>query len=168
MATNVYIQFKTPELKGESTDTKHKDWIEVLSWNHGFSQPTSAVRSTAGGGTVERANHSDFSFTKYMDSATDDILKQCWSGKHVEKAQFQCYRSDGADDQNPALYFQIDMEKIIISNYSVGGGVGDIPIENISLSYGKVTYTYYAQDESQGSQGSAEPVYHDLQNNEIG
>lgn len=168
MATNVYLQFQDPELKGESTDTKHADWIEVLSWNHGFSQPTSPVRSTAGGGTVERANHSDFSFTKYMDSSTDDILKQCWSGKHVGKAQFQCYRSDGADDTIPALYFQIDMEKVIVSNYSVGGGVGDIPVENISLSYGKVTYTYHPQDESAGTQGAAEPVFHDLQTNEIG
>ncbi len=32
--------------------------IEVLSWNHGFSQPTSPTRSTAGAGTVEQANHS--------------------------------------------------------------------------------------------------------------
>jgi type VI secretion system secreted protein Hcp len=168
MATNLYLNFEGTEIKGESTDAKHKEWIEVLSWSHGFNQPTSPVRSTAGGGTVERANHSDFSFTKYMDSATDDLLKQCWGGKHIDKATLECYRSDGADDENPALYLKIIMEKVIISNYNVGGGAGDIPVENVSLSYGKVTYEYHPQDEASGSEGSVEPVYHDLTTNQIG
>lgn len=34
-------------VKGESTDDKHKDWIEVLSFSHGVSQPTSSTSPTA-------------------------------------------------------------------------------------------------------------------------
>lgn len=168
MASNTYLKFDGPAIKGESTDQNHKDWIEVLSWSHGFSQPTSPIRSSAGGGTVERANHQDFGFSKYMDTSTDDIVKQCWAGKHIEKATLECFRSDGADDDNPALYFQIEMESVVVANYSVGGGDGDIPIESVTLSYGKVTYLYYPQDEKTGSQGTKEAVSHDLVTNKIG
>ena len=66
MAGNFFIKFEGPVIAGESTDTTHKDEIQVLSWSHSFNQPTKPTRSSAGGGTVEQANHSDFSITKYV------------------------------------------------------------------------------------------------------
>ena len=60
MSVNSYLKFETPGITGGSTDANHTGEIEVLSWSQSFSQPTSATRSTAGGGTVERAHHSDF------------------------------------------------------------------------------------------------------------
>lgn len=167
MATNMYVKFE-PELKGESTDASHPEWLEILSWNHGFSQPTSPIRSSAGGGTVERANHQDLNFTKYVDSATDDILKKLWAGETLTKATLECFRSDGATDAAPVKYLLIEMEKVIISNYSISGGPGDVPVENISLSYGKVTYTYNPQKEDTGKAEGAQPVFHDLITNAIG
>jgi type VI secretion system secreted protein Hcp len=86
MAQNVFIKFEEPGIEGEATASNHANQIEVLSWSHGFNQPTSPTRSSSGGGTVEKANHSDFSFTKYIDSSTDDLLKMCWNGKQIGKA----------------------------------------------------------------------------------
>ena len=43
MATNMYIKFEDPSI-GSSDAPGHKDEIEVLSWNHGFVQPTSPTR----------------------------------------------------------------------------------------------------------------------------
>ncbi|MDM8537990.1 type VI secretion system tube protein Hcp [Desulfobacterales bacterium HSG17] len=68
MATNMFIQFaykKGSNIDGESNDEKHEKWIEVMSWSHGFSQPTTPVRASSGA-TVEKANHSNLSFSKYM------------------------------------------------------------------------------------------------------
>ncbi len=160
MATNMFIKFEGPELKGESTDETHKDEIAVLSWSHGFSQPTSPIRVSAGGGTVEQANHSNFLFTKYIDSSTDDILKMCWSGKHIDKATFTCYRASG--EKQGVKYLQIIMEKVIISNYSISGGIGDLPVENIALDYGSVQYNYIPQKETDGTGEGAQPIKHDL------
>ena len=75
MATNMYIKFEEPGIEGGSSAAEHAEQIEIMSWSHGFTQPTSPTRATAGGGTVEQANHSNFTFTKYIDSATDDLLK---------------------------------------------------------------------------------------------
>ncbi|WP_313537519.1 type VI secretion system tube protein Hcp [Sphingomonas sp.] len=160
MAMNAFIKFTEPDIKGESTDSTHSEQIQVLSWSHSFNQPTKAVRSTAGGGTVEQANHSDFTFSKYTDAATDDLLKYCWNGKQIGKALLQVYRADGNDAA--ILYMEIEMEDVIISNVSIGGGQGDLPTENISLAYGKVTYKYKTQKPDTGDAGGVQPVSHDL------
>jgi type VI secretion system secreted protein Hcp len=165
MSSNMYIKFKNPEIEGEASDSEHEKEIEVLAWSHSFHQPTSSTRVSAGGGTVERANHSDFSFTKLMDTATDDLLKHCWSGKHIDKAVFSCYRANG--DNKPVKYLEVEMEHVIISSVSFGGGPGDVPSENVSLNYGKVTYNYIPQDEKEGTAGAVQPVSHDLMQNTV-
>ena len=142
MATNMFIKFENPAIKGSSTAPGHTDEIEVLSWSHGFAQPTSPTR---GGGTVESATHQNLSFTKYLDAATNDILKLCWSGRQIEKATLSCYRSDGAADNKQVEYLRIVLEHVVISNYSISGGPGDIPVENVSLDYGIVQYIYKVQ-----------------------
>lgn len=166
MATNMFLKLVEPEIKGETTDSNHKDEIQVLSWSHSFNQPTSPTRSSAGGGTVEMANHADFSFTKYTDAATDDLLKQCWSGKMIKEATFSAYRADG--NNTPVKYLEIIMENVIVSNLSLGGGTGDVPTETVALSYGKVTYKYNPQKEADGTGEGVQPVYHDLIKQEVG
>jgi type VI secretion system secreted protein Hcp len=165
MAGNMFLKLTTPDITGESTDSSHAGEIQVLSWSHSFNQPTSPTRSSAGGGTVEQANHSDFSFTKYIDASTDDLLKMCWSGKHIQKGVFSAYRSNG--DNKPVEYLVITMEKIIVSNVSIGGGTGDIPTETITLSYGTVEYKYIPQKEDDGTGEGAQPVKHDLIKQEV-
>jgi type VI secretion system secreted protein Hcp len=166
MAANMFLKFETPEIKGESAATGHTEEIEVLSWSHSFNQPTSPIRSSAGGGTVEQANHSDFSFTKYIDTATDDLLKYCWNGKQIGKGTFTAYRADG--DNNPVKYLEIDMQHIIISNVSFGGGGGDVPTETVTLAYGVVQYNYIQQKPADGTPSGVQPVHHDLEKHEVG
>ena len=151
MATNMYIKFEEPSIVGTTTAAGHENEIEILSFNHGFSQPASATRSTAGSGTVEQATHQNFLFTKYLDSATNALLKYCWSGKQIGKATLSCYRSDGAMDNAPVKYLTVVMEHVVISNYSVSGGPGDIPVENVSLDYGIIQYNYIQQEHTAGS-----------------
>jgi type VI secretion system secreted protein Hcp len=158
MATNFFL--KLDGITGESTDSAHTGQIQVLSWSHSFNQPTSPTRSSAGSGTVEQANHADFSITKYIDSSTDDILKACWTGKQIPSGVFTGYRADGTG--NGVNYLEIDFTNIVISNYSISGGTGDMPVETVTLSYSKVTYTYIPQKQADGTGGAAQPVTHDL------
>ena len=82
MATETYLQIDG--IKGESTDSEHKDWIEVVSFSHSISQPASA-NATAGGGTSGRCKHEDFVITKYVDLASPKLYEACSSGKHIKK-----------------------------------------------------------------------------------
>jgi type VI secretion system secreted protein Hcp len=161
MATNFFIKFESPEIKGEATTKGNEDTIEISSWSHSFNQPTKPTRSTAGGGTVEKANHSDFTFTKYVDKSTNDLLKACWDGKQIGKATFSAYRADGQEN-TAILYLEVIMEKIVVSNVSFGGGGGDLPTENVSLAYGSVQYKYKPQKNADGTGGEQKPIKHDL------
>lgn len=146
-ATNMYIQFEQPNIAGTSTASGHGSEIEILSWTHGFTQPASPTRSGGGGGT----NHQNLTFTKYIDSATDDLLRNCWSGRQIAKVTLSCYRLDGSADNKPVKYLTVVMQNVVISNFSVSGGAGDVPIENVSLDYGSVTYTYMDQKGEQSA-----------------
>lgn len=160
MAVNCFIKFETPAITGEAQDHAHKDDVQVLSWTHSFHQPTSPTRTSAGSGTVEKAHHKDFKFTKYTDKASDDLLKYCWNGKQIGKATVSSYRSDGDTDR--IKYLEIIMEKCVISDISIGGGSGDTPVEKISINYGKITYKYNPQKGDDGKAAGVEPVTHDL------
>lgn len=157
MASKMFL--KLGEIEGESEEVNHKAWIEILSWSHGFSQPTTPVRASTAA-TTEQANHSDLSVTKYLDCATDAILSTCWKGEQLKAATVECYRSDGSE--TAVKYLMVEMEQVIVSNYSISGGGGDIPMENISLSYGKVGYNYIPAAKATGDAGANQPVTHDL------
>ena len=150
MATNMYLKFIDPNVPAQGE-------IEVLSWSHGFVQPTSPTRSAAGSGTAEQATHQNLTFTKCLDASTNELLKACWSGKQFQKATLRCYRADGATDNKPVEYLSIEMQHVIIANYSVSGGPGDIPVENVSLDYGIIQYNYKDQKAS-----------HDLEQRKVG
>lgn len=167
MATNMYIKFEEPNLETGTTASDHEKDIEVLSWNHGFSQPTSPTRSAAGSGTVEQANHQNLSFSKYLDGATAAMLKQCWSGKQFKKVTLSCFRADGATDNKPVKYLEVEMQDVVISNYSVSGGPGDVPVENVSLDYGIVKYNYIGQKHEDGTGGGNKPATHNLETRKV-
>ena len=100
-------------LKGECTDSDHKDWIELLSYNHSISQPASATATSAGGGTTARCQHSDFSITKYIDLASPKLYEMCSSGKHIKSVNIEMMRASG---DKRVKYMEVKMEQVIISS----------------------------------------------------
>jgi type VI secretion system secreted protein Hcp len=157
----MFLKFEEPAIRASSTAPGHDGEIEVLSWNHGFAQPSGPARGVDRG-SVEQASHQSLTFTKYLDSATNDLLKHCWSGGQFGKVTLACYRADGVADNKPVLYLTVTMQHVIISNYAVSGGPGDVPVENVSLDYGIVQYDY--KPHSQPDTADAlRPVKHNLQ-----
>ena len=61
MAFDAFI--KIGDIAGESTDDKHKDWIQILSFNMGAAQPVT-VGSALGGLSGGGANVVGFFFCK--------------------------------------------------------------------------------------------------------
>jgi type VI secretion system secreted protein Hcp len=159
MAINAYL--KLDKIDGDCTAGGHEKEIEILNWNHGFTQPTSSTRSSAGGGTVEQASHQPLTVSKYIDSATSQLMKSCWSGKTIASGILTCYRASGAEDNKAVQYLKVEMTDVIISNQSLSGGGGDLPAENLALDYATVQYTYILQKDD-GTAGGNKPAKHDL------
>ena len=145
MAFDAFL--KIDGIPGESTDDKHKDWIEVLSFSHGMSQPSSATDSSAGGGTTERVNVSDFSVVKHLDKASPKLAELCCTGKHIATVTLELNRAGG----DKLKYMEVKMEQVVIAGVSPAGGP-DFPTESVSLNYGNIKWTYSQQKRPDGSQ----------------
>ena len=145
---------------GESTDDKHKGWIEILSFSHGANQPSSATASSAGGGTTERVTFDDLTVTKHIDKASAKLHELCASGKHIATVTLQLNRAGGDKLQ----YMEVKMEQVIISAVQATGNAAgtttgnagtpdNLPVEEVSFNFGKIKWTYTQQKRADGSGG---------------
>jgi len=150
MAIDVYLQIDT--IKGESTDSAHKDWIECKSVNWEVVQPKSATASTGGGHTAERCEHHDIILTKMADLATPLLLQNCSSGKTFPKAKFEFMRADNKGER--VKYFEIELVNVLISGVAPTVTEGDILLEKISLKYSQVKWKYIQQKVTGGTGGN--------------
>lgn len=141
------IYLKIDGITGESTDSEHKDWVEILSFNHGMTQRASATAASAGGGTTARCEHQDFSVTKMIDKSSPKLYESCSSGKHLKDVTVEMFRAAG---DKRVKYMEIKMEEVVISHVSPGGGQ-DFPTEAVSFNYGAITWTYTQQKRADGS-----------------
>ncbi len=138
-------------IPGESTESKHADWIELTSIGHEVRQPTSSTKGSAGGGSTGRSVHSPFTITKYLDKATPKLYEAVSSGKHFKKIKIEVNRAGG----DKVKYYEITMEEVIISSVTTSGHSGgdELPVESVSFDYGKIEWTYTQQKRADGTGG---------------
>ena len=138
--------------KGESVDKVHAGKIDILSWQWGLAN--SGTFHTGKGGGSGKSSFQDISITKYIDTATPDLMLYCASGKHFDKGQI-IVRKAG---DTPVEYLKIDLTKVLVSGYATGGSGGEERLtERITLNFAEVKVTYAAQTDK-GGKGSG-PVF---------
>ncbi|HVG20285.1 MAG TPA: type VI secretion system tube protein Hcp [Blastocatellia bacterium] len=142
---------KVEGVPGESTDDKHKEWIEVLSFNWGVDQPQSSSASSHGSLSAERAHFHPFTIVKALDKASPKLAIGCASGEHYPKATLEICRAGG--DKQP--YMEYKMTDVMVNSFRPGGTGGgeNIPLEEVSFSYGKIEWKY-TQTKVAGGKGS--------------
>jgi len=147
---DVFIKYDG--IEGESTDDKHKGWIEVLSHHHEMRQPTSATVSSQGGATSERVDMGDFTIVKGLDKASPKLYEACCKGTHIPTVTIEMCRAGG----DKLKYMEVKLEQVIVSyvnHDSHSKGTDGIPTETISHNFGKITWTYTQQKRSDGTGG---------------
>lgn len=142
-----YIQMDG--IKGEATDSEHKDWIEALSWSHGITQTASATTSSAGGGTTSRTDHADWTFSHHLDMASPLLYQAASSGKHISNVKIEMFRASG---EKRVKYMDITMTEVVITHVAPTSS-GDFPDESVSMNYATIKWTYTLQQRKDGSQG---------------
>lgn len=157
---------KIDGLPGESTDDKHKDWIEVLSFSWGVSQPVSGSASS-GGRSAERANFQDFSIVKTLDKSSPKLALFCANGTHVKDITLTLSRASG-DKQK---YMEYKLSDAMVSSVRPGGsslGGEALPLEEVSFHYGKIELTYTETDHKTGKPKGDIKTFWDLGQNKGG
>lgn len=165
MAFDAFLKIGT--IPGESTDDKHKEWIEILSFRHGVEQPASGSPSDRGGRSSGRVNHDQFSITKALDKASPKLALACCNGEHIQEIQIELCRATG--DKQP--YMNYKLSDVIVSSVSpLGDATAEesLPLEDVSFSYGKIEWTYTETDHQTGAAKGDVAAHWDLVKNKGG
>src|SRR4030095_2107223 len=136
MASDIFA--KIGDIKGESTDDKHKDEIEVLSFSWGV---TNAATIGGGGGGAGRATFHDLSFIHTIDKASPRLLQACATGTHLKEATIT-HRKAGKGQQE---FLVIKMNDTIITGVAPSESSGEAGSEIVTLAFAKVDFEYKPQ-----------------------
>jgi len=127
------IYIKLDGIDGESKDSKHKDWIDVVSISLGASQSSSVF--TGGGAGVGKANFDYFSFTHLIDKSSPNLFMYCAGGKHIKEVIASCCKvGDGSQE-----YMRVTMNDVIITDLVITNeNVEFLPKETVSMTYSRI------------------------------
>lgn len=162
MAFDAFL--KIDGIDGESTDDKHANWIEVISYSTGISQTASGSASTAGGATSQRADFQDFSIAKALDKSSPKIALGCADGTHIKSVILELCRAGG----DKVKYMEYKLSNCIVSSFRPGGSAGGtekLPLEEVSFNFGKIEWIYTQQKRADGSGGGQVAAGWDLEKN---
>ena len=156
MAFDAFL--KLDGIKGESTDHKHKGEIDIMSFSFGMSQI--GTSHTGSGGGSGKVTFQDLHITKRVDSSSPLLFLNCANGQHIKEANL-VVRKAGGDQME---YMKWKLTDVLVSSYqpagatthsgaaaataggaSVGGYSDEIPLEQISLNYSKIEFSYQPQ-----------------------
>ena len=160
---------KLDGIKGESADAKHKGEIDIMSFSWGMSQ--TGVSATGGGGGAGKVKVHDISFHKKTDASSPLLFLNCANGAHIKEATFVVRKAGGEQLE----YLKIKLTDVLVSSYKPHGmqsaaddwlvspqvaaddwalatGGDQIPVDQFSLNFSKIEYSY----QPQGADGKAQ------------
>lgn len=161
MGADMYVQIEG--IKGDSTDSAHKDWVEVESFSHRIHQPFAAQASGRGGHSGGKAEHGDFSITKRIDTATPLLAQFVCTGKSIPKMKLELCRALG----DKTTFMSYTLENVMATTVEPQGSrdpEDPLPSERVDFRYGIIRWEYTPTDTS-GKKGAAIKAAWDAQAN---
>jgi len=136
MGTETATFLKLGDIKGQSKDKDHKDWINISSYHYGMT-----MNIGAGAGQVRqagRANFEDIIITKIMDKSSASLAEAAASGLYFKSAEIEAMSAAGGDKRTKLM--KITLENVHITSLQHDHKDGDVPKEVVCLSFGKIKW----------------------------
>jgi len=145
-ADDVFLSI--PGILGESTDSKHKNEIVLLSYSQSFTNPV-----TGGGAGAGRVNCGAVKVTKVVDKSSPLLIAGVATGKHYSKAVIT-FRKAG---EQPLEYYTVTLTDVLldaITQTDASPADATTILEQVSISAAKFKFEYRPQ-KADGSTGTA-------------
>ena len=145
---------KLGDIKGEATDSKHKEWIEVLS----ISQ--SVVRGEGLTGQSRRRGDvimEDIVCVKELDKSSPKLAESVCTGKVFPKVEIEMTatytNADGTDGR--VTYYKYELTNVMVTSYTISGSAqgAEVPTEQFSLNFEEIRVIYTKQGDAAGNGG---------------
>ena len=155
---------KLEGLKGESTDSKHKEELELESISWGVSNATT-IGSATGGAGAGKAKAGEFAFTKRIDKTSPMLYLNCVSGHHYKDVLLTVRKAGGEQQE----YFKVKMTTVFTTKYENTGapGSGGLVLENVTMVYGSLEVIYKEQKADGSLGGEVKQGWDYIQNKKL-
>ena len=138
-----YIKFDG--IDGESVDKDHKDWINLLSFIDG-----SKIREDFAS-TRYQYDVSDIIVVKELDKSSPKLAESIAMGKVFPKVEIHL-------DSGKETYYVYTLTNVIITSYTINGTNNEIPTEEFSLNYEKITISESSKEPPKAEVAVEEPI----------
>ncbi|CAP44463.1 Hcp family type VI secretion system effector [Bordetella petrii] len=161
MAVDMFM--KIDGANGESKDSNHKNWSDIVSFSWGATQPGNMA--SGGGLGAGKASFNDLHVVARIDKAAPAVMKHCASGKHLGRVELSVCKAGGQQVE----YTKITLEDVLVSSVQLSGEMNsESVVVNYAFQAAKVKQQYWEQTE-QGGKGAESLVAWDIkQNKEVG
>jgi type VI secretion system secreted protein Hcp len=144
-ASDMFLQITG--IDGESIDTDHRAWIDVLSFSMGMSQPWD------GSVGIGQIIMEDIVLVKQVDKATPKLMEKCAKGEHIPSVILEV--SNVGETKH--TYYKYELKNVIVSSfYSKGDITEKIPTETFTLHFEWFKVTYSEIDNTGNLMGNVE------------
>jgi type VI secretion system secreted protein Hcp len=142
------------DIKGGSTDDKHKDCSEIIGFSHGMSQPASATRSNEGGAYESEVVHQPFTIVMRQDCASPKLYEALHNGTHIPKVIIELTRPTG---KAPMVYMRYTMTNVALHGTATNAdpnGTVNFPVDTYGMTYTSMQWEYTKQDDTGAAKGT--------------
>lgn len=124
---------KISSIDGDSSDSKHRNWTDIISYEHGMSHGNGIVTQTLGPTT-----HETFKVVKTVDKASPILMLAVNSGQHFQQVTLEL---DNAGTGQKFMEYKLS--DVIVSSVNVIGSSNDgMPLEEVGFSYRKIEWKF--------------------------
>lgn len=152
--TSMYVKFEG--LDGEAEDKDHKGWSDILSFSQGQRLQDGGTGPTRRRGDVVVE---DIVVVKELDKTSPKLAEAVCQGKVFPKVEIHVTAS--YTDAGRVTYYAYELRNVLIVSYHISGSgqSGDVPTEEISLSFEEIKATYTEFDAAGKAKGNVEYVW---------
>lgn len=154
MPSNVFAKYDGVD--GESKDTKHDKWIDVLSLDWGSHKPGGGMTGQSrrrGAAVVE-----DMSLTMEFEKAAPKLQEKMLKGQVIPKLEIECVATYGGARET---YLKFELKNVMVTSFQFSGAGNDEspPTVVIANNFEEVKTTYTEYDDEGNSAGNVETEF---------
>jgi len=142
------LYLKIDGIDGNATHETHKNWINIAAIDFNISRyitsNTGAVSNREG---VQPA-FSDLHISKYYDKSSIKLKQMASSGMPSKKTIIHFVTTGDPGE----TYLEITLNNTLLSNYTLSGGVDQMPQEQIALNFTDIEWKFTEYDQNNKAQ----------------
>jgi len=139
MSSNIFMKLGN-DIKGESKDEEHKDWIEIESFTWSASSPASFRTHGLGQGTAQL---SEVSCSIAFDKSVPKMFEALGKGTHIPTVEVDVIK--GGDLKKP--YLKLSMTEVYVTSLTTAGAAQGEWNASFTLAYKTYKLEYSTQDD---------------------